>query len=73
MLILIDEIGEEGAIGRSYADAPEIDGRVIIGGEFDLTPGEMVWVQIEYADEHDLFGTLVNDDEFEDENEYEET
>ena len=72
MLILIDEIGEEGAIGRSYADAPEIDGRVIIGGEFDLTPGEMVWVQIEYADEHDLFGTLVNDDEFEDEDEYEE-
>ena len=72
MLVMIDEIGEEGAIGRSYADAPEIDGRVIIGGEFDLTPGEMVWVQIEYADEHDLFGTLVNDDEFEDEDEYEE-
>ncbi|WP_207626731.1 30S ribosomal protein S12 methylthiotransferase RimO [Parendozoicomonas haliclonae] len=71
MLVLIDEIGEEGAIGRSYADAPEIDGRVILGGEFDLTPGEMVWVSIEYSDDHDLYGTLVDDEEFEDD-EYED-
>ncbi|WP_028118107.1 30S ribosomal protein S12 methylthiotransferase RimO [Ferrimonas senticii] len=63
MLVLVDEIGEDGAIGRSYADAPEIDGKVTIGGEYDLNPGDMVWVAIEYADDHDLFGTLVEDDE----------
>ncbi|MBY6223032.1 30S ribosomal protein S12 methylthiotransferase RimO [Ferrimonas balearica] len=63
MLVIVDEIGEDGAIGRSYADAPEIDGRVIIGGEYDLNPGDMVWVSIEFADDHDLFGTLVEDDD----------
>ncbi|SHG75565.1 30S ribosomal protein S12 methylthiotransferase RimO [Ferrimonas marina] len=63
MLVMVDEIGEDGAIGRSYADAPEIDGKVVIGGEYDLNPGDMVWVSIEFADDHDLFGTLVEDDE----------
>ncbi|GAA4873228.1 30S ribosomal protein S12 methylthiotransferase RimO [Ferrimonas pelagia] len=62
MLVMVDEIGEDGAIGRSYADAPEIDGKVVIGGEYDLNPGDMVWVSIEFSDDHDLFGTLVEDD-----------
>lgn len=63
MRVLIDEITEEGAVGRSYADAPEIDGSVILGGEFGVKPGDLVWASIEFSNEHDLYATLVPDDE----------
>ncbi len=53
--ILIDEVDDEGAIGRSAADAPEIDGVVYLDGGFDLTPGDFVTVRIVDADEHDLY------------------
>ncbi|RUO48748.1 30S ribosomal protein S12 methylthiotransferase RimO [Pseudidiomarina aquimaris] len=57
--VLIDEVDAEGAIGRSYADAPEIDGLVYLNGEYEVQPGERVRVQIEHADEYDLWGTVV--------------
>ncbi|MDQ2078520.1 30S ribosomal protein S12 methylthiotransferase RimO [Marinimicrobium sp. ABcell2] len=56
--VLIDEVDEEGAIGRSYADAPEIDGLVYLNGEQSLQPGDKVLVTIEHADEYDLWGQL---------------
>jgi len=56
--VLIDEVDDEGAIGRSYADAPEIDGLVYLNGEFDVQPGDRVEVVIEHADEYDLWGTV---------------
>jgi len=56
--VLIDEVDEQGAVGRSYADAPEIDGAVYLNDEFSLKPGDMVPVNIEHADEYDLWGTL---------------
>lgn len=59
MSVLIDEVDEEGAIGRSYADAPEIDGVVYLNGETNLKPGDLVTVNIEHADEYDLWGSLV--------------
>jgi ribosomal protein S12 methylthiotransferase len=55
MTVLIDGIGEDGtAIGRSAADAPEIDGTVRIAKGADLAVGSMVEVQITRASEHDL-------------------
>ncbi len=54
--VLIDEVDEEGAIARSFADAPEIDGAVYLNGETQLQPGERVEVTIEHADEYDLWG-----------------
>ncbi len=54
--VLIDEVDEDGAIGRSYADAPEIDGAVILEGETDLAPGDMVRARITGSDEYDLWG-----------------
>ena len=39
--VLIDEVDEDGAVGRSYADAPEIDGSVFID-DVTLKPGDMV-------------------------------
>lgn len=56
--VLIDEVDDEGAIGRSYADAPEIDGLVYLNGEFNVAAGDMVDVLIEHADEYDLWGTV---------------
>ena len=53
--ILIDESGPEGAIGRSTADAPEIDGRVYLDGVTGLNPGDMVRAEVTDADEYDLW------------------
>ncbi|HLF97563.1 MAG TPA: 30S ribosomal protein S12 methylthiotransferase RimO [Methylococcaceae bacterium] len=56
--VLVDEVVEEGAVARSRADAPDIDGQVFIDGATHLEPGQFVTVEIEDADEHDLWGRL---------------
>ena len=56
--VLIDEVVEEGAVARSRADAPEIDGQVFIDGATHLKVGELVDVVIEEADEHDMWAHL---------------
>jgi len=53
--VLIDEVDEEGAIGRCYADAPEIDGKVYLDGITDLQPGDALVVDIVGADDYDLW------------------
>ncbi|MEQ8748160.1 MAG: 30S ribosomal protein S12 methylthiotransferase RimO, partial [Amphiplicatus sp.] len=57
--VLIDEVDGDGAVGRSYADAPEIDGAVILEGETGLKPGDMVRARIEGADPYDLWAELI--------------
>ena len=57
--VLIDEVVEEGAVARSKADAPEIDGQVFIDGATHLKVGDFVDVELEEADEYDLWGHLV--------------
>ncbi|WP_445682079.1 30S ribosomal protein S12 methylthiotransferase RimO [Radicibacter daui] len=57
--VLIDEVDEEGAVGRSYADAPEIDGSVFLNGESELKVGDMVKATIFESDEYDLWGDVV--------------
>lgn len=60
MDVLIDEIDEDGdAVGRSSADAPEIDGNVFITSEQKLEPGQMVHVRITDSSEYDLFGEQI--------------
>ncbi len=56
--VLIDEVDEEGAIGRSMADAPEIDGVVYLNEEKYVKVGDIVQVNIEHSDEYDLWGTV---------------
>jgi ribosomal protein S12 methylthiotransferase len=56
--VLIDSAGTDGGIGRSSADAPEIDGTVKVTGR-DLKPGDIVQVKITGADEYDLEGAVV--------------
>lgn len=59
--IVIDETTPEGAIGRSYIDAPEIDGKVYLADAHDLNVGERYWATIIHADEHDLHAVLSED------------
>jgi ribosomal protein S12 methylthiotransferase len=56
--VLVDLVDSEsgGATGRSYADAPDIDGEVHLRDAPQLKPGDIVPVLIEDADEHDLYG-----------------
>jgi ribosomal protein S12 methylthiotransferase len=54
--ILIDGQGDGISVGRSYRDAPEIDGLVII--EEELPVGEMVTVRITGAMHYDLYGEV---------------
>ena len=56
--VLIDEVHDGQAIGRSYAEAPEIDGVVVIENGAGLEPGDAVDVTITAADEHDLYGVI---------------
>jgi ribosomal protein S12 methylthiotransferase len=56
--VLVDEVVEEGAVARSRADAPEIDGQVFIDGATHLQVGQFVEVILEEADEHDLWAHL---------------
>ncbi|WP_417535618.1 30S ribosomal protein S12 methylthiotransferase RimO [Methylophaga sp.] len=57
--VIIDEVVEEGAVGRSEADAPEIDGQVFIDGATQLKIGDIVDVKFEEADEYDLWAKLI--------------
>ena len=56
--ILIEGCGDGLSVGRSYRDAPEIDGLVLIEGE--LPVGEMVPVRITGAMEYDLIGMTAD-------------
>ena len=53
--VLIDHVSDEGALGRSMADAPEIDGVVHLPGATDLQPGDFVQGEVTAADEYDLW------------------
>ena len=59
MTVLVDEIDEQGAVCRSYADAPEIDGMVFVADAEGLQVGDFVEVEITASDEHDLWGERV--------------
>ena len=54
-VIVIDDVDDEGAIGRSWREAPDIDGVVQVMGYTDCVPGDRIAVKIVDADEHDLY------------------
>ena len=57
--VLVDDVDEEGAIARSSADAPEIDGLVYITDGDDLEVGDFVQVTVTDCDVHDLYAKLA--------------
>jgi len=54
--VLIEGLGDGVAVGRSYRDAPEIDGMVIL--EQELPVGQIIPVRITGAMTYDLSGTV---------------
>jgi len=59
LIVLVDEVHEGRVLARTYADAPEIDGKVIIPGEWELEPGDFIEVEITRSGPHDLLGIPV--------------
>jgi len=57
--VLVDTVDKHGAVARSGADAPEIDGVVYITSGQGLKPGDWARVKIERADAHDLWGRII--------------
>ena len=57
--VIVDEIDDEGVIGRTKADAPEVDGLVYIENlsGAPVKVGEFIKVTITHSDEYDLWGT----------------
>ena len=58
--IIIDEVNNNGIVGRSYADAPDIDGNVFINSTRSHEVGEIVTVKIDKSDNYDLWGSVVD-------------
>jgi len=59
LIVLVDEVGEEAIVARSSADAPEIDGGVILEPDWDLHVGDFVEVEVTGSGEHDLWAQPV--------------
>jgi ribosomal protein S12 methylthiotransferase len=57
--VLVDEVAPQALLARSAADAPEIDGQVIVHGGLDIEAGDLIRVRIESSDEHDLIATAL--------------
>ncbi|WP_090578711.1 30S ribosomal protein S12 methylthiotransferase RimO [Nitrosomonas sp. Nm58] len=57
--VLVDEVDEQGAVARSHADAPEIDGLVYVENGQSLGQGDVVKVRVTHSDEHDLWAEII--------------
>ena len=57
--VIVDEIDEEGAICRTKADAPEIDGNLFIEDNFEkIHVGDIIKVNVTASGDYDLWGTI---------------
>jgi len=59
--VLVDALDEEGAVGRSWADAPEIDGSVYLDEADWVEPGQLVRARVVEADAYDLRAVVLDD------------
>ncbi len=57
--VIVDEVDEDGAVGRTRWDAPEIDGSVFLDGGDTLRPGDIVTARVAAADDYDLWATVA--------------
>jgi ribosomal protein S12 methylthiotransferase len=61
--VIIDDVDENGADGRTQADAPEIDGKIYLRDASHLKQGDIVPVLVEDADDYDLYGVPLEIEE----------
>jgi ribosomal protein S12 methylthiotransferase len=59
LAVLIDKVFPGGGEGRTKADAPEIDGKVLLNSRRPLRVGDIVTVKIDRAEAYDLHGLVV--------------
>lgn len=59
LTVLVDEVDEDGALARSCADAPDVDGLVVVPDGEGCIPGEFVRVRITDCDVHDLYAEPI--------------
>jgi ribosomal protein S12 methylthiotransferase len=59
LTVLIDDITQDGAVARSSADAPEIDGKVFIPKPRGLQVGAFSTVRVTRSDAHDLWAEIA--------------
>jgi ribosomal protein S12 methylthiotransferase len=57
--VLVDQVDGSVAIARSSADAPEIDGTVMIAASGPIKPGDFARVRVTRTDAHDLWAEVV--------------
>jgi len=58
--VIVDEVDDEGAIGRSTADSPEVDGSVFLQGDTaGLNPGDIVKAEVFAAEDYDLWAEVA--------------
>ena len=59
--VIVDEVDADGAVCRTMADAPEIDGNLFIDRNFSqLKPGQILNVKVDESNEYDLWGSPVH-------------
>lgn len=59
LLNIAENTGKKVYVGRTYMDAPDVDGQVFFESFYDIISGDFVDVKIISSDEYDLFGELV--------------
>ncbi|NKN33692.1 30S ribosomal protein S12 methylthiotransferase RimO [Marichromatium bheemlicum] len=60
MTVLVDAVHEDEVVARSYGDAPEIDGNVLVPGAWEIDPGDFIEVEITASGEHDLWARPID-------------
>lgn len=62
LLVMIEgKVADENAyIGRTYMDAPGVDGNIFINSDKELMSGDFVHVKVTGAAEYDLIGEIIN-------------
>ena len=56
------KVADENAyVGRTYGDAPKIDGYIFINTDRELMSGDFAWVRVTGALEYDLMGELMDE------------
>src|SRR5262245_7572468 len=58
--VIIDEVDDEGAIGRTVWDAPEIDGAAFLNGATGLKAGDIIRARVIHADDYDVWAEPVS-------------
>lgn len=57
---IVEYITDKGAvIGRTYKDAPEVDGLIYLNSKDEVLPGDIVTAKVTKADTYDLWGDIV--------------